>query len=105
MNIDALLANLHTQMIVGGHATAARSGKTFAVYDPATGREIAQVPDGDAEDIAAAVAVAKSAFESNEWRRPRAEHLLLKLAGLVEQHGDELAALETLNQGKLLGFS
>src|SRR5579871_1751871 len=108
MDIDKLLANLHTQMVVGGRATAARSGKTFAVYNPANGQEIAQVPDGDTEDVAAAVAVAKTAFESNEWRRmpPAArEHLLLKLADLVEQHGDELAALETLNQGKLLGFS
>lgn len=108
MHIEELLANLHTQMIVGGRTVNARSGKTFAVYDPASGREIAQVPDGDAEDIAVAVAVAKSAFESNEWRRiaPAArERLLLKLADLVEQHGEELAALETLNQGKLLGFS
>ncbi len=108
MQIQELLANIHTQMLIGGRSVAARNGKTFAVYDPASGSEIAQVPDGDADDVNAAVAAAKNAFVSNEWRRmtPAArERLLLKLADLIEEHGDELAALETLNQGKLLGFS
>ncbi|NUT16658.1 MAG: aldehyde dehydrogenase family protein [Cupriavidus sp.] len=103
-----VLKSIRTGMFIGGELMAARSGKTFAVYDPAAGVEIAQVADGDSEDVGMAVDIAKHALEADAWRRmPPAmrERLLLKLADLVEAHGDELAALETLNQGKLLGFS
>ncbi|CAG4910141.1 phenylacetaldehyde dehydrogenase StyD [Paraburkholderia saeva] len=108
MQVKELLANIRTKMFVGGRFVDAHSGKTFAVFNPATGAEIAQVPEGDAEDVAGAIASARTAFESNEWRRmapATRERLLLKLADLIEQHGDELAALETLNQGKQFGFA
>ncbi|WER48394.1 aldehyde dehydrogenase family protein [Cupriavidus sp. WKF15] len=108
MQIRQLLANIHTQMFIDGQLVSAHSGKTFAVYDPSSGAEIAQVADGESEDVAAAVGAARRAFESDAWRRmppAQREHLLLKLADLVEAHCDELAALETLNQGKLFGFS
>lgn len=99
---------IRAQMFVDGRFGESRNGKTFAVFNPATGHEIAQVPDASDADIDAAVMAARRAFEADSWRRlpPAArERLLLKLADLVEQNGDELAALETLNQGKLLGFS
>jgi phenylacetaldehyde dehydrogenase len=99
---------IRTQMFVDGRFRESGDGRTFDVFNPATGMEIAQVPDASDADIDDAVAAARRAFEADTWRRlpPAArERLLLKLADLVEQNGDELAALETLNQGKLLGFS
>ncbi|WP_415913707.1 phenylacetaldehyde dehydrogenase StyD [Paraburkholderia sp. J63] len=99
---------IRTQMFVDGRFSDSGNGRTFAVFNPATGAEIAQVPDAADADVDAAVAAARRAFEADTWRRlPPAERerLLLKLADLVERNGDELAALETLNQGKLLGFS
>jgi len=99
---------IRTQMFVDGRFCASGNGHTFAVYNPATGSEIARVPDAGDADVDAAVTAARRAFEADTWRRlPPAERerLLLKLADLVERNGDELAALETLNQGKLLGFS
>ncbi|NIE65018.1 aldehyde dehydrogenase family protein [Burkholderia sp. Ax-1719] len=99
---------IRTQMFVDGRFCASADNRSFAVFNPATGAEIAQVPDASNADIDAAVQAARRAFAADSWRRmpPAArEHLLLKLADLVERNGDELAALETLNQGKLLGFS
>ncbi|WP_408734063.1 phenylacetaldehyde dehydrogenase StyD [Paraburkholderia bannensis] len=99
---------IRTQMFVDGRFCASADSRTFAVFNPATGAEIAQVPDASNADVDAAVQAARRAFAADSWRRlpPAArEHLLLKLADLIERNGDELAALETLNQGKLLGFS
>ncbi|QQC64666.1 phenylacetaldehyde dehydrogenase StyD [Paraburkholderia ginsengisoli] len=101
-------AALPQTMFINGEKTRSAAGKTFAVFNPATAEELAQIPDASESDIDHAVKTSKAAFESDAWRRmpPAArERLLLKLADLVEQHTDELAALETLNQGKLLGFS
>jgi phenylacetaldehyde dehydrogenase len=99
---------IRTQMFVDGRFCASGNGRTFAVFNPSTGAEIAQVPDAADADVDAAVSAARRAFEADTWRRlppSERERLLLKLADLVERNGDELAALETLNQGKLLGFS
>jgi phenylacetaldehyde dehydrogenase len=90
-------------LLIGGQWVDAKSGKTFDTYDPGTGRIIAQVAEGDAADIDAAVLAAREAFESGPWSRmsgsDRAK-LMWKLAELVEQHRDELAELESLNNGK-----
>ncbi|MBB3255779.1 phenylacetaldehyde dehydrogenase [Paraburkholderia bannensis] len=99
---------IRTQMFVDGRFCASADNRSFAVFNPATGAEIAQAPDASNADVDAAVQAARRAFVADSWRRmpPAArQHLLLKLADLVERNGDELAALETLNQGKLLGFS
>ncbi|WP_458766253.1 phenylacetaldehyde dehydrogenase StyD [Cupriavidus basilensis] len=99
---------IRNAMLIDGEWRQAESGETFAVFDPATGEEIARVPAGGAADIDAAVAAAGRAFAGGTWRAmmpAQRERLLLKLADLVEQHGDELARLETLNNGKLLAFS
>ncbi|CAB3795962.1 Phenylacetaldehyde dehydrogenase [Paraburkholderia caffeinitolerans] len=99
---------IRTQMFVDGRFCASGDSRTFAVFNPATGAEIAQVPDATDTDIDEAVTAARRAFEADTWRRlppSERERLLLRLADLVERNGDELAALETLNQGKLLGFS
>ena len=101
-------AKLPTTMFINGEKTPSAAGKTFPIYNPATGEELSHLPDASEPDIDHAVKTSKAAFESDTWRRmPPAtrERLLLKLADLVEQHTDELATLETLNQGKLIAFS
>src|SRR6202034_4086783 len=80
-----------------------RPGKTLAVFDPATGREIGSVAEAGLEDVDRAVAAARAAFESGPWSEmlPVArEALLWKLADLIEQHAAELAELESLDNGK-----
>ncbi|AKJ30260.1 phenylacetaldehyde dehydrogenase StyD [Caldimonas brevitalea] len=102
-----VLSQLPQAMLIDGQWCAARSGETFAVYDPATGECIAQVPAAGPEDVDCAVRAARTAFDG-PWRATlpaQRERLLLKLADLVEAHADELARLETLNNGKLLGVS
>lgn len=99
---------IRTQLFIQGRWCNAGQGATFPVYDPATGLEIAQVAAGTEQDIDHAVQAARQALESDAWRRmtpANREKLILRLADLLEAHGDEIAALETLNQGKLLPWS
>ena len=111
MNTDTArpeLAAIRRKMFVGGQWVEARSGKTLPVYDPATGQEIARVPDAQAEDVDAAVRSARATFESSAWQDmlpAQRELLMLRLADLVEKNGEELARLERPNNGKLLMFS
>ncbi len=96
------------QMMIGGEWTAAASGATFDVFNPATGEVIARVPQAGEREVDRAVQAARQALVSPQWKglTPYArERLIHKLADLVEAHGDELARLETLNQGKLLPWS
>ncbi len=97
-----------TKMLIGGEWCDAVSGKTFATMNPATEEKIADVAEGDAEDIALAVKAARNAFESGPWRSMDARdrgRLLNRLADLVEENFDELAALETLDNGKPINDS
>jgi phenylacetaldehyde dehydrogenase len=90
-------------MLIDGKQVPAASGKTFPSFDPATGEVLAQVPEGDREDIERAVRAARRAFESGTWpvmTPSERGRLLWKLADLVDEHGDELAALESLDNGK-----
>jgi aldehyde dehydrogenase (NAD+) len=92
-----------TQCFIGGKWIPAASGKTFETVNPATEEVIAEVAEGDAEDIDAAVEAARDQFDGGEWSRMDARDrgmLLYKLADLIEQEADELAALETLDNGK-----
>jgi aldehyde dehydrogenase (NAD+) len=92
-------------MLIGGKWVDSASGKTFATQNPATGETICQVAEGDKADIDLAVAAARKAFESGPWSRTNASdrgRLLNKLADLIEQHKDELATLESLDNGKPL---
>ncbi|HEX2736793.1 MAG TPA: aldehyde dehydrogenase family protein, partial [Acidimicrobiia bacterium] len=86
---------------IGGTWAPAKSGKTDAVINPATGESIAEVPSSGPEDVDAAITAAAAAFP--EWSdttpQQRAE-MLLKLADALEAHGDELGALESRNVGK-----
>ncbi len=92
-----------TQCFIGGKWIPAASGKMFPTMHPATEEVVAQVAEGDADDVDLAVEVAREALEHGPWAtmdaRERGE-LLFRLADLIEQENDELAALETLDNGK-----
>jgi phenylacetaldehyde dehydrogenase len=91
------------QLLINGQWINARSGKQFDVFDPATDQTIASVAEGDREDIAAAVAAARAAFDDGPWSKLTASErgrLIWKIGDLIEQHADELAQLETLDNGK-----
>src|SRR2546422_10889475 len=91
------------QILVGGAWTDAASGETMEVQNPATEDVIAEVPRCGAEDVDRAVAAAKAALP--EWLETtpgeRAE-ILLKLTDLLDEHAEELAAIESQNVGKPL---
>lgn len=92
-----------TGILIGDEWRPALSGKTFSTINPATEEVICEVAEGDKEDVDLAVHAARSAFESGPWSKMDARDrgaLLLKLADLMEQNLDELAALETLDNGK-----
>ena len=91
------------QLLIDGQWVAAQSGKTFAVFDPSTGQQIATVAEADAADVNLAVAAARRAFDDGPWAKMKpAERarLLWKLSDLMEAHADELAELESLDNGK-----
>ena len=93
------------KMLIDGKWVNAASGKTFPTYNPATGEVLAQVAEGDRADIDAAVKAARKAFDSGPWSRMTASErgkLIWKLADLLEQHLEEFATLETLDNGKPL---
>jgi aldehyde dehydrogenase (NAD+) len=92
-------------MLIGGKWVDSQSGKTFPTINPATGETICQVAEGDKADIDLAVKAARKAFESGPWPKMNASErgrLLNKLADAIEANIDELAALETLDNGKPL---
>ncbi|GIX05231.1 MAG: aldehyde dehydrogenase [Planctomycetaceae bacterium] len=92
-----------TKLLIDGKWVDAVSGRTFPTYNPATEEKIADVAEADAADVDLAVQAARRAFESGDWPKMDARDrgkLLHRLADLVEQHIDELAALETLDNGK-----
>jgi len=104
----AFLRQQPVKMLIGGQWVPAASGKTFATINPATGTVLAQVAEGESEDINRAVAAARKAFESGPWPKltpSQRGRLLWRLAELVEQHTTELAELETLDNGKPIKYS
>jgi len=96
------------KMLIGGKWVDAVSGKTFETYNPATGEVLARVAEGDKADIDVAVKAARKAFESGPWPEMSPSErgrLLWKLAELVDKNNEELAELETLDNGKPVFFS
>jgi phenylacetaldehyde dehydrogenase len=91
------------KLFIGGKWTAAKSGKTLAVEDPATQETITYVPAGDKDDIDLAVAAARRAFESGQWSRfspAERSRIVWRLGDLLERYSDEFAELEALDNGK-----
>lgn len=91
------------KMLINGEWVESASGKTFPVYNPATGEELIQVAEGDKEDVDRAVAAARKAFDEGPWRTTPPNirsKLLWKLSQLIEENADTLAELESLDNGK-----
>lgn len=93
------------KMLINGQWVNSASGKTFQSYNPATGKVLAEIAEGDREDINRAVSAARAAFDSGPWRKMTASErgrAIWKLGDLIEQHTEEFALLETLDNGKPL---
>src|SRR5436853_7892875 len=104
----AFLQNSHHDLIVGADRPGAADGRTFESLDPATGEPIAALAQAGAEDVDKAVRAAREAFENGPWPSMSAADrgaLIERLAQLVEEHGDELAELESLDNGKPLAYA
>jgi phenylacetaldehyde dehydrogenase len=93
------------KMLINGNWVDAVSGKTFPTYDPSTGEVLATVAEGDRADIDLAVKAARKAFETGPWRKMSASErgrLIWKLGDLIDEHLEEFAYLESLDNGKPL---
>ena len=91
------------KLFINGRWVDSVSGKTFDTLNPATEKVITSVAEGDSADIDLAVAAAREAFENGPWKKTDARdrgRILLKIAGLIERNKDELALLDTLDNGK-----
>ncbi|MDO9407750.1 aldehyde dehydrogenase family protein [Patulibacter sp.] len=91
------------RLLVDGLRVDARDGATFPTVDPATGAVLAHVAEAGAADVDLAVAAARRAFDDGPW--PRAtpaerSRILWRLGDLILEHAEELAALETRDNGK-----
>ncbi|MEZ4562741.1 MAG: aldehyde dehydrogenase family protein [Thermomicrobiales bacterium] len=96
------------RLLIDGEWTPAASGETFEVFDPATGEVLARVAAGGAEDIDRAVRAARRAFDDGPWRTMKPSErgrIMQRLAQLMEEHGEELAELESLDNGKPLSVA
>jgi aldehyde dehydrogenase (NAD+) len=97
-----------TKLLIGNQWISSESGKTFATLNPATGEEIAQIAEADAADVNRAVKEARHALERGPWRKTSASErgrLMNRLADLMERHAEELAVLETLDNGMPLAVA
>src|SRR5271169_2249033 len=101
-NTEAFIATPR-QLFVNGQWTDAASGRTFETPNPATGETLARVAEGGAEDIDRAVRAARRAFEEGPWGRMTPSErgrVIWKIGDLILEHADELAQLESLDNGK-----
>jgi phenylacetaldehyde dehydrogenase len=111
INIDSRVSDFIAkprQMLIDGKWVNAVSGKTFPTYNPATGEVLAQVAEGDKQDVDIAVKAARKAFESGPWSRMSATQrgkLIWKLGDLLEANVEQFAMLETLDNGKPLAVA
>ena len=104
----SFLQKAHHDLIIGGERPGAADGRTFETLDPATGEPIAVVAHAGAEDVDRAVRAARGAFEDGPWASMAAADrgaLIERLAQLVEEHADELAELESLDNGKPVTYA
>lgn len=91
------------KLFINGEFVESKSQKTFDTYNPATGEVLASVYEAGAEDIDLAVKAARKAFDEGKWSKMSAasrSRLMYKLADLMEANAEELAQLETLDNGK-----
>ena len=91
------------QLFINGQWAEAVSGKTFETPDPATGETLARVAEGETEDINRAVKAARKAFDEGPWSRMTTSErgrIIWRIGDLILEHLDELAQLESLDNGK-----
>jgi len=96
------------RLFIDGQWSDAASGATFTTVNPATEEPITTVAEGGAADVERAVAAAERAFASGPWAKmPGAERgrILWKIGDLIDANLQEMARLETLDQGKTIGDS
>jgi aldehyde dehydrogenase (NAD+) len=94
---------LATRLLINNRWVTSESGRTFSTINPSTGEEICQVAEADGADVDMAVDAARAAFEVGPWRKMKASErgrLLHRLADLIEKNADELARIESLDNGK-----
>ncbi len=92
-----------TRLFINNHWVDSLSGETFPTIDPSSGEEICQVASANVADVDLAVAAARAALETGPWPKLNASDrglLLSKLASLIEDDADHLAALEAMDNGK-----
>jgi phenylacetaldehyde dehydrogenase len=95
-------------MLIGSEWVQSASGKTFETFNPATGEVLATVAEGGPEDIDRAVTIARETFETHTWTRMKPNErgrIIHRLGDLILEHADELAALESLDNGKPLAIA
>jgi phenylacetaldehyde dehydrogenase len=101
-NVEEFIATPR-QLFINGQWSDAASGKTFETPDPATGETLARIAEGDAEDINRAVKAARKAFDEGPWSRMTPSErgrIIWRIGDLILEHTDELAQLESLDNGK-----
>lgn len=92
-----------THAFINGRAAKVASGDTFDTLNPSNGQVLAKIAKGGAADVDAAVASARAAFDTGPWPRlspAERKDILIRFAGLIDVHKDELALLEALEAGK-----
>ncbi|KXS16050.1 aldehyde dehydrogenase [Gonapodya prolifera JEL478] len=97
---------IHTGLLINGQFVKSKNGKKFPTVNPANGQVIAEIYEADKADVDDAVQAAKAAYKT--WRHvDGAERgkLLSKFADLMDANAKTIAAIETLDQGKLYGIS
>jgi betaine-aldehyde dehydrogenase len=93
------------RMFIGGEWREAARGETREIFNPASNEIIATVADGSEADAESAITFARRSFDEGPWPKLRAQEragYLFKLADAIDHHADELATLETRNNGKPL---
>ena len=97
------------RMLIDGRFVLAASGKTFPVYNPATGEVVAKVPEAETEDVDRAVIAARRAFDEGPWTRKMSNsergQMLWKLADLLQENLEEFAEIESFDNGKPLSVA
>ncbi|MGE7766245.1 aldehyde dehydrogenase family protein [Peribacillus sp. NPDC096540] len=94
------------KLLINGELVEATSGQTFETLDPSNGKVLAIVSEAGPEDVDKAVKAARQAFDNGPWKKMSASErsrLIYKLADLMEAHKEELAQLDTLDNGKPIG--
>jgi acyl-CoA reductase-like NAD-dependent aldehyde dehydrogenase len=96
------------KLLINGKWVAAKSGKTFESINPANEEILALIAEGDKADVDAAVKAARKAFDESKWSSitpHQRSRYLYKIADLIEQNADQLAELESLDNGKPLAIA